>query len=42
MATNTISGLENIVSQTGATANQGQTSNMKSVGKDEIMKLLLT
>jgi flagellar basal-body rod modification protein FlgD len=41
MATNTISGLENIVSQTGATANQGQTSNMKSVGKDEFMKLLL-
>jgi len=41
MATNTISGLENIVSQTGATTNQGQTSNMKSVGKDEFMKLLL-
>jgi len=41
MATNTISGLENIVSQTGATANQSQTSSMKSVGKDEFMKLLL-
>jgi flagellar basal-body rod modification protein FlgD len=41
MATNTISGLENIVSQTGATATQSQTSNMKSVGKDEFMKLLL-
>jgi flagellar basal-body rod modification protein FlgD len=41
MATNTISGLENIVSQTGATATQGQTSNLKSVGKDEFMKLLL-
>ena len=41
MATNTISGLENIVSQTGATANQSQTSNLKSVGKDEFMKLLL-
>lgn len=41
MGTNTISGLENIVSQTGATTNQSQTSNMKSVGKDEFMKLLL-
>lgn len=41
MATNTISGLENIVSQTGATATQSQTSNLKSVGKDEFMKLLL-
>jgi len=41
MATNITSGLENIVSQTGATTNQSQTSNMKSVGKDEFMKLLL-
>jgi flagellar basal-body rod modification protein FlgD len=41
MATNITSGLENIISQAGATANQSQTSNMKSVGKDEFMKLLL-
>jgi len=41
MATNTISGLENIVSQTGAAGTQSQTSNMKSLGKDEFMKLLL-
>lgn len=41
MATNITSGLENIVSQAGATATQSQTSNLKSVGKDEFMKLLL-
>jgi flagellar basal-body rod modification protein FlgD len=40
MGANTISGIENIVSQTAATT-QSQTSSMKSVGKDEFMKLLL-
>lgn len=41
MAINTISGLENIAGQTGATGTQSQASGMKSVGKDEFMKLLL-
>jgi flagellar basal-body rod modification protein FlgD len=41
MATNTISSIENIVSQTGAAGTQSQSSSMKSVGKDEFMKLLL-
>lgn len=38
MSTSTISGLENIVSQTGT---KTQTSSTKTVGKDEFMKLLL-
>jgi flagellar basal-body rod modification protein FlgD len=41
MAINTTSGLENIIGTTGTTGAQSQTSNMKSVGKDEFMKLLL-
>ena len=41
MATNITSGLENIISTTSTTSTQSQTSNMKSVGKDEFMKLLL-
>ena len=41
MGANTISGLENIVSQTGTTSTQSPASSMQSVGKDEFMKLLL-
>jgi flagellar basal-body rod modification protein FlgD len=41
MGTNATSGLENLISQSGATGTQSQTSGMKSVGKDEFMKLLL-
>lgn len=41
MGANTTSGIENIVSQTGTTGTQSPTSSMKSVGKDEFMKLLL-
>jgi len=41
MGTNTISGLENIAGLTGTAGTQSQTSTMKSVGKDEFMKLLL-
>jgi flagellar basal-body rod modification protein FlgD len=41
MGNTTTSGLENIVSQIGATTTRSQTSNTKSVGKDEFMKLLL-
>lgn len=41
MATNTISGFENIVSQTGTTSTKSQASSTNSVGKDEFMKLLL-
>jgi flagellar basal-body rod modification protein FlgD len=37
----TISGIENISGTTGSTGTQGQASGMKSVGKDEFMKLLL-
>lgn len=41
MGANATSGIENIVSQTGAAGNKSQASSMKSVGKDEFMKLLL-
>lgn len=41
MSTNTTSGIDNIIGPTGATGAQSQTSSMKSVGKDEFMKLLL-
>ena len=41
MVTNTTGGFENIVTKTGATGTQSPSSSMKSVGKDEFMKLLL-
>lgn len=41
MGTNTTSGIDNIITPTGSTGTQSQTSSMKSVGKDEFMKLLL-
>ncbi len=41
MGTNTTSGIENSVSPVGTTGTQSQASSMKSVGKDEFMKLLL-
>jgi flagellar basal-body rod modification protein FlgD len=41
MDTNIANGLENIISKTGTTTDKTQTSTMKSVGKDEFMKLLL-